>query len=202
MLKEEKVTEVIKLYEFFSGRKNIIPKDTDPTETYHWRYAAKFVANMEAHGMSWDSVRKVIPCVIEYMRENGGLSKGLWALTRKDVIDISCTKLKEQEESQQKETQILEQNYAFIKTRNFDLSTCQNEGGYPNIVIWFINKRVSLTYLAMSESCRIAMKQLSDTDRSMLPKQREIERRRVMCFIDKSRLKNIKSVMLDDTINL
>ena len=95
---DDEINDIIKLYKALTGR-NIIPKDTDPKRTYQYRYAAKFLKNMK--GVPWETIQKIVYCAIEYAKENekaSVYSRGLWILTKSNIVDIAYKKAKEEDQ--------------------------------------------------------------------------------------------------------
>lgn len=203
---EHKIREIIKLYKDMTGR-DAIPKDTEPSRTYQWRYAAKFIKNMG--DTPWEATKKIAYYAIQYAKENRGKenkgntiwSRGLWVLTKSNIVDIAYDRHKKNDESASSDLEKLQQSYNYAKSQNFNL-TFRNPGGFPNMVSWYESGKISLDYLALSESCRQAMKSLDEIDRHVLPSETDIVNKRVKCLINDEYNNKVKTILKDDYINL
>lgn len=198
---EQKVKEIIQLYKEMTGR-NVIPKNTDPTRTYQWRYVIKFLKNME--NVPWEITKKVARYAIQYAKENKGntvWSRGLWVLTKSNIIDIAYNRCQKQNESIASIFRRLQQSYDFAKDHNFNLAA-RPPGGLPNIVAWFEKKKINIAYLALSESCRKAMKKLDSIDKHLLPSQSEIVETRIKLMINKEYDNKTRQILQNDYIQL
>lgn len=196
------IDDIIKLYKALTGR-NVIPKGTDPQKTYQYRYAAKFLKNMK--GISWETIQKIVYYAIEYAKENEKTSvwtRGLWVLTKSNIIDIAYKKAKEEDEKRKLDLSKVMRSKEFAQKHNFEFAKSVVNGGFPNLVIWYDSGKISLTYLAMSELCKKAYITLNKTDRRMLPSQKEITRRRIKCLIDAEYKKQLKNILRDDYIKI
>jgi len=199
---DEKIDEIIKLYNALTGR-NIIPKNTDPKRTYQYRYAAKFMKNME--GVSWETIKKIVYYAVEYASENRKKSvwtRGLWILTKSNIIVIAYEKSKEEDRQRQLYLDKVIKSKKFAEEHNYEFSKTKTEGGFPNIVTWYDSGEISLTYLAMSESCKKALTTIDETDRRMIPDQKEIIRRRIRCLMDKDYREKLKNTLGSDYIKI
>jgi len=195
--------EVIKLYEALTGR-TVVSKNTDLQKTYQYRYAAKFMKNMK--GIPWKTVKKIVYYAVEYARENKGKNisiwtRGLWILTKSNIVDIACKKAKEEDQQRNVDLDKVIKSKEFAQKCNYEFEKSE-KGGFPNIVIWYDSGKISLTYLAMSESCKKALVTLDDTDKRMLPDQKEIIRRRIRCLIDTEHCKKLKNILGNDYIKI
>jgi len=197
-----KILQIIKLFASISGRHNILPKDTDPKDTYQWRYAASFVRMTEEYGISWKSIRSMIYYIVEHVREHKALwHKGLWVLTRKDIIDICFKKMKAHEDVRKVELELIKRSYEFARGQSFDFESEVRPGAFCNLVSWYQAGHLDVTYIAMSESCYRALKNISEVDKMALPQDR-ITDRRVFCFINPDFARQIQSILGDDFIRI
>ena len=199
---DENIKEIIKLYGALTGR-NVIPKGTDPKRTYQYRYAAKFLKNME--GVPWETIQKIVYYAVEYAKESEKASvwtRGLWILTKSNIIDIAHKKAKEEGEQKELDLNKVIKSKEFAAQHNYEFSRSEKDGGFPNLVIWYDSGRISLTYLSMSESCKKALLELDKTDKRMLPSQKEITKRRIRCMMDTEYRGQLKDILEDDYIKL
>jgi hypothetical protein len=198
---DQNAKEIIALYKSMTGR-TLIPEGTDPTRTYQYRYIAKFLRNMES--ASWDTTKKVAYYAIQYAKENKDTSvwtRGLWILTKSNIIDIAYKKAKEADEQRGADLSKVVQSKKFAKAHNFDFAHAE-EDAFPNIVMWHETGKISLTYMAMSESCKKTLRKLADDDKAALPSQDEIAARRIKCLLDVEYRKRLKRIMGRDYIKL
>lgn len=199
---EAEINDIIRLYKALTGR-NVIPKGTAPEKTYQYRYAAKFLRNMK--GVSWETIQKIVYYAIEYARENEKKSvwtRGLWVLTKSNIIDIAYKKAKEEDEKRKSDLSKVIKSKEFAQKNNFEFTKSMIDGGFPNLVTWYDSGKISLTYLAMSESCKKAYVTLDKTDKRMLPSQEEIVKRRIKCLIDTEYKKQLKDILKSDYIKI
>jgi hypothetical protein len=199
---QAKAQEIISIYKAMTGR-NAIPKNTPIEKTYQWRYIQKFLSNMD--DIDWETTKKIAYFAIEYAKENQGStiwSRGLWILTKNNIIEIAYEKAKDEYDHKVSELKRLKSSYSFAKNNSFDFSTCKVEGGFPNIVLWYEQSQISDTYIAMSESCKQTIRELDKEDLAMLPSREALSKRRVKCLIDKKMNNIVKSIMKEDYINI
>jgi len=198
---DDKINEIIKLYKGLTGR-NVIPDGTDPKRTYQYRYAAKFLKNME--GVSWETIQKIIYCAVEYAKENekaSVYSRGLWILTKSNIVDIAYEKAKEEDQIRKLDLTKVIRSKEFADEHDYKFSESP-DGGFPNVVAWYDSGKISLTYLAMSESCKKAFSVLDEVDRRTLPNQKDITKRRIKCLIDIEYREQLKDIMGTDYIKI
>jgi len=197
----EEINDVIKLYGALTGR-DVIPKNTPPQKTYQYRYAAKFAKKYK--NVPWEIKKKIIYYAVEYAKECDNKSvytRGLWILTKSNIIDIAYERAKEEDDLKDLDLTKLKNSYNFVKEHNNDLLKSE-DGGFANIVMWYENKKISLTYLAMSESCKKAYNKLDDIDKNILPNKQDIINRRIKCLIDHDYRDDIKKILGSDYIKI
>ena len=200
---EDGAKEIVELYKSMTGR-DLVPANTDFKRTYQYRYVVKFLKNMNEHNVAWDVVKNIACYAIQYAKENKGTSiwtRGLWVLTKSDIVDIACKKA--QSESNRKNTDLekVVKSKKFVQDNNFDFLRA-TEGAFPNIVMWYEQGKISLTYLAMSESCKNAYENLKSDDRTALPSQQEIVSRRLKCMLNSKYKKELQRALGNDYIKL
>jgi len=198
---DDEINDIIKLYKALTGG-NIIPKDTDPKRTYQYRYAAKFLKNMK--GVPWETIQKIVYCAIEYAKENekaSVYSRGLWILTKSNIVDIAYKKAKEEDQIRKSDLVKVVKSKEFANEHDYKFSESV-DGGFPNVVAWYDSGKISLTYLAMSESCKKAFSVLDEVDKRILPNQKDIVKRRIRCLIDTEYKKQLKDIMGTDYIKI
>jgi hypothetical protein len=200
-----RILEIIKLYTTITGRQ-IIPAGTPPENTYQWRYAAKFVKNMEELDVDWEVSKQIAYFAIKHALENKvdhrtTWTRGLWILTRKDIIELADDKYHKCKELANSELVKVKKNYDFAKKNHFKFGDSVNDG-LPNIVMWYNSNYIGLTYIAMSEGCRLALAQLDRTVVNLLPSHETIKDKRIKCIIDKDLYKKLKRIMMEDFIVL
>lgn len=204
MDKNNKIHEVINLFSKITGNKSILPKNTNPQKTYQWRYATKFVDLIKEYNIDWKTAQLIIIYAVNYIKEkekNSLKTKGLWILTRKDLIDIAYKKALEIDNKDNKIIDNIKNSYSFSKNNNFEFGKSEN-GNLPNIIKWYDNKNICVQYIALSNSCNETIKKLDDIDRSLLPSNDELTMIRINYFLDKENLNKIKVIMPSDFIKL
>jgi hypothetical protein len=198
----EKIRAIIELYRKLTGRQ-IVPKNTPIHRTYQYRYAVKFIKNME--GVSWEIIKRIVYYAIEYAREHKTTSmwtRGLWILTKSNIVEIAHERAKKHEDVQSLDHDKVIDSKKFVDENGGKLLDSPVIGGFPNIVVWYESNRISLTYLAMSESCKHALNKIDQSDRSMLPSKSDLIRRRIRCLMDRNFSKKLKSILGNDYINI
>jgi len=194
MTHDDKIHEVIKLFASMSGRNNILPKSTNPKDTYQWRYAAKFVDTMDEVDVSWSTIKQIIYHIIQHVKKHRALwNKGLWVLTRKDIVDISYQRMSEHESHIKSEIEVIKRNHEFAASHDFAFADKPREDAYPNLIRWYKAGSIGLTYIAVSDSCRKAIEQLDEND-NLLPMD-QIVQIRVLCFVDPDYKKKLRQVL-------
>jgi hypothetical protein len=197
----DRAKEIIEIYKDMTGR-SVIPKGTDLTRTYQWRYIVKFLEKME--DIPWDTTKKIVKLAIEYAKENIGTtvwSRGLWILTKSDIVDIAYEKAFKKMDVRETDIDKVIRSYQFAMDHDFNFNSAKDDS-FPNIVIWYENGHICLTYMAMSNSCEKALSSLSESDRCMLPSKKEIESRRINCILDSNYNLKLKNIMKSDFIKL
>ena len=170
MSRDDKIREIIVTFARASGRMNILPGDTNPRDTYQWRYVAKFVDNMDGSGVSLSTMKKMVCFIVEHIREHKSLwTKGLWALTRGDIVDISCKRMAEYERNIEHELDLVRRGRDFVKSQAYPLHHRRGNDAYPNIVIWYNTNKISTPFIASSRLCHKAILGLADDERDVLP---------------------------------
>ena len=198
----ERAHKIIRLYQCLTGRK-IIPQNTTINRTYQYRYALKFAELTKE--LPWDTIQKIIYHAIEYSKEHKKTSlwtRGLWILTKSDIIDIVYNRIKKHEEIKSNELHRLKQSKQFVKSHDYKLIDVETKGGFSNIVKWYNNNDITLTYIAMSESCKLALSKISYVDRSMLPSDKIILLTRVKCMVNKEFNDKVLAILGNDYIKI
>jgi hypothetical protein len=203
---DNRINELFKIYRAITGR-SLVPKNTEPENTYQWRYASKFVSNMDSLGIRWPDARKVAYYVIKRAVKNKNKdktvwSRGLWILTSKSVIDIAYEDSKNDVEAMNVEIEKIRKSYRFALRNQFDFLSRKHPDAFPNIVLWYDSANIGTSYISLSRRCEEAMSQIDRESRNMLPDSEVISDRRISCFIDKEYLSRIKSILKDDFLRI
>lgn len=190
---EENITDiadhVLRIY--FKLTKQKLPAKTDKKKTYHWRYVTKFAKYIINNNISLGLVDQLIYYIVQNSRKMKHRPK-LSMLVHENTIDNAYKNILEEYDKEERELKLLQNQYKFVKKSNFDI----------DIVQCFNQRRIGLTYLACSESCRKALNELDEIDRSMLPDFKDIAFKRIMCYSNTKLWHRIKSIMVDDFIKL
>jgi hypothetical protein len=172
------------------------PKHTDPKKTYKWRYIVNFIERLDEFGASNDATIRIVDAIARYADKNKQAHKGLSLLTSDSVLQTCCENVEKAGDSQSAVLLRIEKDVAFVRS-NDDL--LGHEGhGLSNVVKWYMQRKISDIYIALSRRCYNAMIGLDGLERSMLPTGKELIRTRMELFKD-ARLKHkIKLIMGDD----
>lgn len=200
MDREDKILYIIKLFSYLSGR-NLLPGSTDPKDTYHWRYAAKFLDKMESMEVPWRTIIKIVSYVVEYAKQRRMVRNGINILNRSNTIDIAIMMEKREDSVNASELDNLRRSHNFVQHSQHSLSE-RVDDGFPNIVLWYMGRNINVGYLALSESCRIVTNTLDAIDRSILPDQSEIVDKRIKYLSNEYLRGKAKLILKDDFIKI
>lgn len=201
MNRNDKIYNIIKLFAQLSGRKLSKYDNTDIRDTYHWRYATRFLDRMESVDASWETITEIMYYVIAYARQNDMLHNGINVLNKTNALDVAIQMRNTEREQQSSELDFIRISQNFIAKQNKSLIEKSN-GGFPNIVVWYISKNIHATYISLSRSCDEAMSLIDYIDRDMLPAQSVIGEKRIKYFTNKTLYNKARFILKRDFIDL
>lgn len=197
--KDSRILRVFKYCKNSFGKHNInidFPKNTNPKNTYKWRYLNNFVDKVDELKLNDDFVEILIDTIADYAHKNKQLKRGLSLLTSNATME-QCLKIIESKDynSDNRILKTIKLNNEFIN--NSDLLYRKSGRGLPNIVIWFLNNKISVYYLSISKKSHDAMMKLNKIERGMLPSGAELINARSICK-NKNIWNKIKAILKDD----
>lgn len=153
------------------------PEGTDPTKTYHWRYAGIIAQQLQDWEFDEATTDKFIRVAVGYAKSNGLLAKGLSLLCQKNLLKVCYDKLQAECSRAKSASGSLADSAQWVSAQVGSKDVVktmlrrERAGGYCNLVRWFTERRVSALYLALSKSASKAMMGMSPSDRAALPSQ-------------------------------
>lgn len=159
------------------GLKIKFPEGTDPTKTYHWRYASIISQQLQEWEFDEETSDKFIRVAVGYAKSNGLLAKGLSLLCQKNLLKVCYDKLQSESSKAKSAAASVADSAKWVSAQvgSKDVVKAmlrrERAGGYCNLVRWFTERRVSTLYLALSKSASKAMASMSPSDRAALPSQ-------------------------------
>lgn len=174
---EDKILQLAKCYKYITGRK-VFDEHTNPEKTYNWLYLNKFIYLMEKSEVEWSNIIAIFKRIIGNAEKNK--IRTLSCITNRSLIVKSCESINESNEKLDKLYETLERDYKFAKKNHFNF--IGETDGVPNILKWYMAGKVSINYMAVSESCAISIINMSNDDRILLPPVDKISRLRIKYY--------------------
>jgi hypothetical protein len=162
-----------------AGRPIVFPEFTDPTRTYQWRYLEAFCRKLEEWELDDYTGVKIMIAMVDYAKRNGSLKhKGLAILANRDILEIGYKWLEKEEGRIQTTKSRLAQDHAFMQANVrsiHDLLRAPARGAFPNLVLWYMQGRLSVEIISVSAICHAAYHRLPPTQRANLPTFSELD---------------------------
>lgn len=175
------------------------PQNTPPEKTYKWRYLTAFVCKIDEWEITDDVAFDIIDEMVRIAVRRGMIKKGLALLHADKLLIEACDNAKVAQETHASEMERFKQDYELVS--NGDLMHKDNPKSLPNIVKWYMQGKLSRTYLATSKRCHEAMMQLKPIERAMLPNGKDLLSTRMMVNSKIPLKRQLKSVMGNDMRN-
>lgn len=162
-----------------AGRRLNLPKDTDHTKTYQWRYMEALQRRFEQWEFDDQLCVAFIDVAVRYAKERRLLGKGLSIFLQGNILDECHASLRNQARKDDDVLAILRRTKQWLDQQacGGDLVALLSErdgiGAYPNIVRWYDGGQLPEIYLAISRSCGIVTARLAKShpgERALLPK--------------------------------
>lgn len=171
------------------------PANTDPKTTYKWRYLKDFSQRIDKLEISDQTTYQLILAIVKYAKSKKQLRRGLSILLSDKLFELGYEAIEQKQQAEGSILSRVKKDKVFMES--FDdpleqLTKIKKEGGLPNIVLWYIQGRLSIAYLALSKKCSMAMRSLNKEHRSLLPNGKELVATRFKIIdsaITKARLK-------------
>lgn len=162
----------------FAGRRLSLPKNTDPTKTYQWRYLTALHNKLQQWEFDDNLCKSFIDITVQYAVEHRLLTKGLAIFLQTNLLDECYHRLRAQTAKANDIISIIRstKDWLAAQTAGADpvtmLLASTGIGAYPNIVRWHQSGQLPEIFLALSRVCGIAISRLTrtrPTDRVLLP---------------------------------
>lgn len=153
------------------GYKLQLPRCSDVTKTYQWRYVTALSKQIDSLGLDESTSQRFIEEVACYAKERNLLHKGLSILMQSNILKEVYVRLSLKDQQNNAIIDVIKANHAFI-TANQELLKRSHPDDYRNIVRWYLSKKISEQYLAISRKCTKALNKLAAIDqeeRLLLP---------------------------------
>jgi len=188
------------------GHKLSLPKNTDPSRTYQWRYLQALDRKLREWDFDRALIISFITVVAEYAKRNKLIHKGLSVFCQSNILDKCYYRLKElQVFSQSHVAKVRQCKRWFDGEMNGDVVSIllhrDRRGAYPNIVKWYQAGLLYDSLLAISKICGMAMLRLNTEDkdsRQQLPNLSTLTHLRATLQEDKSVWADLRDIMGDD----
>lgn len=187
------------------GKRVSFPEDTDPKKTYNWRYITNFVNKLDTYGLHESFYPQVITAVVEHAYRKNLLKRGIGVLLRTDLLELVIKKL---EQDKRKDTQAYEQikrSYQLVydetepeQMYSKTLLRRQSRNGYTNMVRWYLAGGITLDYVVVSRSARIALGSLSSIERSNFPDAKTLLRMRMQILSHEELIRKLRETLQED----
>jgi len=194
MNRDERIRTITEIYKQYSGRKS---KTLEDKNTYLWRYATKFLEKMEKFEAPWS----IIELTLYYLAKQKRAS-GINSLQNDKVIECSIEMAINELKKQDMDIQTIADNHQFALKHNFEFAHKVNDGGYPNLVVWYVGKQISPSYVALSKSCQKTMEHMDNDERLMLPDPNFIRHKRIFCIANKKYGVKVKHILDNELIDI
>lgn len=197
----------LRVYELFKrkmaeyGRHIALPKNVERQKTYNWRYIVRFTNVLEENDLL-EQAPSVIEAVILDAKKRGMLQRNFTILNiRGKLLEIYEKKLVIDLENMQKQLIMVGRSHDFFVCKVGDqdpvevLLKKQDHFGYTNLARWYDAKYLSTFYIAISNSCRAAISELSRSDRSLLPTDLQLYKLLFVAAKNKSLAPKLKEIL-------
>lgn len=209
MINQDEVTTIYECYRraMASVGYNIqLPSDTDPTKTYAFRAINKFIVQTKQWNLSHEITRALVREVVLYGKKKGLLKKGTALLNMKSVLQICHDYLTKQLANENalivdvlRMKKFVDKNLInnnLMETLNFRTK----KDGYSNLVQWYNSGDLTLSFIAISISCRKTLNLLPLDERILFPSDEKLLRYRIKILKDNSIKAKLANIMNDDLL--
>lgn len=183
---------VLKVYKEFKakmkryGKTVSFPQDTDPRETYNWRFVSNFMRKLDKEGFTDEMMPIAVEAVVDHAYNNGVIDKGFAILNHGDVLVICKKKLERDEQKENNELSSIKASVAFV------MEQCNGKNwvetmlwrsthrSYANITRWYETGKLNKGYISVSRACRRAISKLDGQERLIFPSLRNLMHLRIL----------------------
>lgn len=190
-----------------NGQRLKFPTNTNPINTYQWRYVKAIAQRFEDWQFDDDTCRKFINLATKYAKDKGVLRKGLSVLHQSNMLDICYEMLQREKQFNDQSSNSLESIHSWLQRKFGDekplrvLLDRPREGAMCNLTQWYKANRITEQYLAVSKTCCKALARLGRThpeERRLLPKQTRLYLLRCDIARDVKTLKKARMILGTD----
>jgi hypothetical protein len=195
------------------GKSVSFPKNTDPTKTYSWCYFTKFLERYDELELDDDVMPSVMSAIVDYSRKNNLLRCGCSILVKIDLVKICEEKFKKEVEFENKVLEGIRQSHDFLYkqlclegTKNPHLTLKDllvrriSRNAYANITRWYEMRRITMPYIAVSRSCRKALRFIGSDESDIFPTPRQFIKIRLNLTMPGSLLDELRMVLDKDLL--
>lgn len=187
-----------------------LPKNTDPSKTYSWRYVQRFVDSFDTLGLDESNMPEILEAVVIDARNKGLLKCGISFLNKVDLLEASHKKLVRDVNDETQAFGNIERSHNFLieqlaSEENEDYNSIKqlllakkNKRGYANITRWLGSGQISKGYLAVSKVCKRVMNQLDTQQLESFPTSRQLLMTRMKIQCREQMWKNLQTILGDD----
>jgi hypothetical protein len=190
-IQDPKIAKLWSIYQsamwYVAGRRVNLPKNTDPTKTYQYRWMQGFDKQLHVIGAGDALAEKMIYAVVRWAKSRNKLQMGASILAMQKVLQICHESLIKERHA------VVDFGRELLDSKNFILRECgghlrlevlvqQKAGGYANIVYWLKSNKVSFNYASLSRICHDALNVIERRDpdqRREMPSNLEFLKRRL-----------------------
>ena len=187
-----------------AGRKIKLPKCSDPTKTYQFRWTKSF-ANKCYNELGLDDkiVKILIGDIVNYAKRKRVLDRGTQILCMSNITDICYEGLKTLADDEASLIEELRSCRIFLREQVNDKNTlvCKlvepSPGGFSNLLFWFNQGYLTEVFMALSKTCSQALARLPEGEKQELPSKFKLFR---ICThtVSQDLLPQLQAVMGED----
>ena len=189
------------------GRILRFPANTDPKDTYQWRYATRLARRLEEWDLDDETARAFIVTAVRYAYDHSLLHKGMAAFFQSNILEVCYERMMQESKTSSTQLDSLKVTKDFLDRQNGSgnmvdiLLQRERLGSFTNIVQWYLAGKIYDLYVALSLSCYRAINRLEKkdpTERDHLPKRVDIFLLRSNFIRDKSNKQKAIEILKED----
>lgn len=185
------------------GRSLALPKNTDVTKTYGWRFLESFVKRLDDLNIDCRYYGVIINALVDYAKKHKLLNRGFAILSKSDLLELSVSALQNDIKNKRNKMTSIAKAHQFLDKESGGklhetLSKRIRVGSYTNLTRWYEQGHINNEYIALSKSCVLTMRKLDKNERDMLPHPIDLLKLKYKLFADKDLIDKIVALMGDD----
>ena len=148
------------------------PKNTNPHDTYQWKYLKSLAIKLEQYGLDDFDAKEFIEMIVEYSKQNNLLHKGLSVFQQANIVGICYDRLTKLHNNSDRLLSSLRSIKEWLDNQIGDndavriLIKRRNINSLSNIVIWYESGKISEAYFSLSKYCSRSYSSLQSSGRS------------------------------------